>query len=271
MQSEAGSLRRTPRPGMAGMLAMSLVLSTLLSMTMSTPLHAQTEIASSAVSAAGAPLAASATGTAITSVERADDVLREVGRQRTAIAAKYIKEQQDCATVFLMTRCLDAARERRREALAALRAPEIEANAFKRRARVAERDQVLEEKRLKSEQETSPDQRALGIRETRKAGATGQPGDQPQAAAGKERVDKLPKAPLEVRPEREASQRKPKPIGGPISPAVEASNRAAFDRKAAESAERQRVIAAKKAEKGRDRAARKAREAAVQTAAPAAP
>ena len=227
------------------------------------PLHAQ--VKSAEVPTGAAPSASSATvvGGAINSVERADEVIREVGRQRIAVGAQYAKEQQGCSSVFLMTRCLDAARERRREALARLREPEIEANAFKRRARVDARDQALEEKRVKSLQATSTEQGDVTLREPGKGGSANQP-------AGAPRNPRAAKPPMVVRPEREAAQHTPKPLTAPISPDAAARNSASFDRKAAEAADRQRVIAEKKAEKERDRAARKARDAAAQ-AAPAGP
>lgn len=223
-----------------------------------TPLHAQTD----AVLVSSGTVSSSTTITppaaAIDSVERADRVLVDVSRQRTAVAVQYAQDQQACYAVFLMTRCLDAARERRRDATAQLRAPEIEANAFKRRTRVAERDQALEEKRLKAEQEATAELRGVTIGDTRKAGA---PADKAPAVAGNPR---MAKPPMVVRPERQSSPHQPKPLTAPISPAAQASNIASFDRKTAESAERQRTIAEKKAEKERDRVAKKARAAEAQ-------
>ncbi len=227
------------------------------------PVHAQT-VSAQAPGKPPAVAGASASANTINSVERADEVIRDVARQRTAIAEQYRNDQQACATVFLMTRCLDAARERRRAALGNLREPEIEANAFKRRARVAERDQALEEKRLQSERAATAEQQGITLREPGKAAASGR-----DAAA--ETNPRAARPALVVRPERELPQRAPKPLSAPISAANEAKNRASFDRKSAESAERQRVIAEKKAEKEKDRTARKAREAAVTPPAVEAP
>ncbi|MBC7416454.1 MAG: hypothetical protein H7327_16145 [Herminiimonas sp.] len=237
----------------------------LLGSMLGSPLHAQVSAAPSVPAAqiAGANTVATVaanTGPAIDSVERADDVIRDGARQRAAVAARYAKDQQACSTAFFMTRCLDAAREHRRAELARLRTPEIEANAFKRRARVIERDRALDEKRLKSEQEASPDQRALKIRD-------GRPPAAPDAGDGKARTAKPP---TDIRPDRPVAQRASKPLSAPISPAAQAANAASFDRKAAESAARQRVLAEKKAEKERDRAGKKARAAASE-AAPVAP
>lgn len=222
------------------------------------PAQAQTPPASMPVSAVSAPAAAVSSGPAIDSVEHADQVIRGISRQRSSVAVQYAKDQQDCSSVFFMTRCLDDARERRREALSSLRGPEIEANAFKRRARVVERDQVLEEKRMKSEQEASTAQRALTIREPGLVGAAASK----SATGGDERTEKPP---VVIRPERALTPHTPKPPTAPISPATQASNIASFDKKAAESSKRQQEIAKKKAEKERDRTAKKAREAAAQT------
>ena len=256
--------RKRVRPAMRWRWMVALGLATAVSV--AGPLWAQTAAVSSAPAALASEVEAGIAPprTAIDSVEHADEVIRDVAGQRTAVAARYAREQQACSSVFFMTRCLDEARERRRAALASLRPPEIEANAFKRRDRVTERDKAIEEKRLKSEQEATPEQHALKIGEPRKAGepadtpgraGTGEPG----AGSSGVRAVKPSAAP---RPDSTAVPRRPKPLTAPISAATEAGNKTSFDKKAAESAERQRVLSERKVEKERDKAEKKARAAA---------
>lgn len=252
MQFDAWSWRALKRVGVAGAMVLTASVYAQATTSVSAPV---TPVADADKS--GSPIP----HIAIDSVERADEVIRDMTRQRAGVAAQYAKDQQECSSVFFMTRCLDAARERRRAGLAQLREPEIEANAFKRRARVVERDQALEVKRLKSDQDAASDQHGMTIRDPR------QQGSKPDGAvAGAERVAKRPP---EMRPERISANKQTKqtaPLTAPVSPAKQASNMISFDKKAAESSERQRVIAEKKAEKERDRAAKKARAAVQQTA-----
>ncbi|HEY0846794.1 MAG TPA: hypothetical protein VGE12_15585 [Noviherbaspirillum sp.] len=83
---------------------------------------------------------------AIKSVEDADRALAEVAKERAEIASRYVSEEQACHPKFFATSCIEEAQERRRKATMALRAVEIEANVFKRRARVEARDKALEER-----------------------------------------------------------------------------------------------------------------------------
>lgn len=89
----------------------------------------------------------------IQSVGEADDALTVVARERAAIENRYTEEERACHPKFFATSCIEQAKERRRKATMELRAVENEANVYKRRARVEERDKALEEKRLQAESE----------------------------------------------------------------------------------------------------------------------
>ena len=196
---------------------------------------------------------------AIDSVATADAALADVSRERALVEAEHARDEQACAPAFFMTRCLDSAKERRRAALARLRPIEIEANAFKRRDRVVERDRLLEEKRLKAEEEATPEQRALKVRKPERpdAGTTVVEGAGPDATA----LKAAKPAPSNVRKPHVA-----KPSTPSIDAATQARNMASFDRKAAESLQRQKEVAAKKAENERDRAKKQAEHNAKQQA-----
>ncbi len=90
--------------------------------------------------------AASYPAGSIQSVDAADRALQEADRERRRIQERLTTEEQACFDLFFANACRDKATERRRVALAAVRTVEVQANAFKRMARVAERDKVLEEK-----------------------------------------------------------------------------------------------------------------------------
>lgn len=77
------------------------------------------------------------------SLAEADARLEQVAQRRAAIEAGYSASEQVCYTKFFVNNCLDRAKENRRAELAAVRAVEIEAEHYKRKARVDERDRAL--------------------------------------------------------------------------------------------------------------------------------
>ncbi len=76
----------------------------------------------------------------ITSVAAAERALADAAKARAHAEAAYLAGQRNCYPKFFTTSCLDHVAEQRRNALASVRAVEIEAQTYKRRARVAERD-----------------------------------------------------------------------------------------------------------------------------------
>ena len=90
----------------------------------------------------------------VTSVAQADQQLAAVARERAAIEARFAERERVCYDKFFVNRCLDDAKERRRTALAAQRAIEVQAERFKRQAVADERDRnVAEAERRFEEQE----------------------------------------------------------------------------------------------------------------------
>lgn len=87
----------------------------------------------------------------IQSVNDADKALAAIENERGVIESRYVTEEQACHPKFFATSCIEQARERRRKATMELRAVEIEANVFKRRARVEARDEALKERAVKDE------------------------------------------------------------------------------------------------------------------------
>jgi colicin import membrane protein len=189
----------------------------------------------------------------IQSVETAELALGEVVRERTRIEAEYGNAEQACYPKFFATSCLDKAKEQRRASLAAIRPVEVEANAFKRRARVAERDKALAEK--KAEEEAQAGQRAQ------------QQQEQEAARAKKEAAAATPNKPGAEAPvtdrvaEHEARMKRLQQEEAADAP-KRAANAAAYDKKVREAQARQQEVAAKKAEKERERAEKAAAKAA---------
>jgi colicin import membrane protein len=82
----------------------------------------------------------------INNVDMADKALDEVTAARTDIDTRFKAEERACYARFFVNSCIDGAKERQRTASAQMHRVEIEANTFKRKTRVDERDRVLAEK-----------------------------------------------------------------------------------------------------------------------------
>ena len=80
---------------------------------------------------------------ASTSVAQAGARLEVVARERAAIEAQYAASEAVCYKKFFVNNCLDAAKEKRRVALAYQAAVEDEAEYFRRKAAVEERDREV--------------------------------------------------------------------------------------------------------------------------------
>jgi hypothetical protein len=85
----------------------------------------------------------------ISSVEMADRALAESEKVRAASEAQHTAEERACYDKFFATACLDKVKERRHDESTAIRQVELEASAFKRRARVDEREQAMKEREAK--------------------------------------------------------------------------------------------------------------------------
>jgi hypothetical protein len=165
-------------------------------------------------------------------VEQANARLAAVEKERKDIEARYAERERVCYDKFFVNRCLDEARERRRSSLAAQRAIEIEASRFLRRDKVAERDRAMAESEAKYQAEEAA---LASPPPAPKREATNIPPPKPSNAAGRiaRRDARLKQA--EAKEKAEAAER--------------AANVEAFNKRKAESEERQRKVAERKAEK----------------------
>ena len=189
----------------------------------------------------------------VTSVAQADQQLAVVKRERADIESRYAERERVCYAKFFVTSCLDEAKERRRSALAAQRAIEVQAERFKRQAAVDERDRKLAEadKKYREEEARLAAQPPAPVREVQDVQAP-RPATAPQRVAARNARVKEAQA----KEAAEAPQR--------------AKNARDFERRKAESEERQRDVARKKAERAA-KAAKKAEEEAARAAKAAAP
>lgn len=168
-----------------------------------------------------------------TSVAEASARLEKVKTERAAIEARFAASETVCYTKFFVNTCLDEAKEKRRADLAYQRAIEVEAEHFRRKAIVDQRDRDVE----------------IAVKEFEEgeARAAAMPAEVPKPAA-----ERKPVAPRASLAERRASQ-DAKLARNAAREQADAPKRAArakeFEQRKLESAERQLKVAKKKAEK----------------------
>ena len=184
----------------------------------------------------------------VTSVAQADQQLAAVARERAAIEAGFAERERVCYTKFLVNNCLDEAKDRRRSALAAQRAIEVQAARFKRQAVVDERDRNLAEaeKRYREEE----------------ARLAAQP-PKPAPSVTPLPPPRKPTAPTRVAERNardQAAREKEAATAG-----ERAANVRAYEQRKADAQEHQRRVAQRKAEKAA-KAAKEAEEAKAKAA-----
>lgn len=88
-------------------------------------------------------LAAAFPPQSIDTVERANAAREAVAEARAAVSSRFAREKAACYDRFFVSACLVDVRDRERLANKAVRRVEVEANAFIRRERAAERDRAV--------------------------------------------------------------------------------------------------------------------------------
>jgi hypothetical protein len=196
-------------------------------------------------------LAAKYPGGSIQTEESAEQALREVDQQRAAVEQKFATQQHDCYSRFFATKCLDAAKEERRISLAQIRKVEVDANSYIRAARVVERDRNMAEKRAR---EASNPPKPLSEAASKQNGSQSAPHDPNE---GERRVAEH-EAKMKTQQQNDAAKVDER-----------AAKAEAHKKKVADSEQRQRDVAQKKAEKQAE-AEKKAAKAKAQQDASAA-
>lgn len=167
-----------------------------------------------------------------TSAQQANQRLASVEKERAAIEARFSAREQECYRKFFVNHCLDEAKERRRTALAAQRAIEIEAEHYLRKAKVDERDRAMAEAEANYREE-----------EARLAA-------QPPAPPRQESEAPPPKpAPVSERIAKHNAKMQQEQARQQAEAAKRAANVKAYEERKRESEERQRKVAKRKAEK----------------------
>ncbi|MDB4872629.1 MAG: hypothetical protein JWL97_3633 [Gemmatimonadales bacterium] len=161
------------------------------------------------------------------SVADADRKLALAAQQRAQAEASFAASEQQCNAKFLVNRCLDGAREKRRATLAGLRGIEVEAARFKRQAKVDERDRAL----AKGEEEYKAAEAKLAAA--------------PPAPPHQEAAPKAPKPSANTQAAHAAKLKKLE-ADDQAGAAKRAANVAAYEKRKRESEQRQRKIEAKK-------------------------
>ncbi|MRW89163.1 hypothetical protein GJ699_04125 [Duganella sp. FT80W] len=203
--------------------------------------------------------AATAQAEGVKSVDEANVALAKVAKDREATHAEFATSERECYTKFFVNNCLDKAKEKRRVALAEIRAREVDAEHFKRVDSVAKRDADLAERARKDAEEAAL-RAAQPPKPPKEEHADPKPASGPRVAEREaQHEDKV------KRQEREDAANATK----------RAANVEAFERKKVESERRQAEVKRKMAENAekakqaaeRDEAERKKAEAQKQAPA----
>jgi hypothetical protein len=175
------------------------------------------------------------------SAAQANQRLAAVEHERAAIEARFAERERVCYDKFFVNHCLDEAKERRRSALAAQRAIEIEASHYLREAKVEEREREMAaaEAQYKAEEEALARQPAPAPRSV-----TEPPPPRPSQAAARIARRNAKAQEAAAKEQAEAAKR--------------ADNVEAYNKRKAESEERQRIVAKRKAEKAEKEAKKQA-------------
>lgn len=213
---------------------------------LSAALLAQGGLAQQASPSAEASVVARYPSGSIHSVETAELALAEVGKERAQVEQRFAVEKNACFSRFFASSCEQDAKERRRAAIEKLKAVEVEANAFKRQARVDERDQALEEKRVQDEKDRQ--ERMLQLEMNPRT-------PRAEASTKKNETD-ANRAAATVTDRKAQHEAKLKRIEADEAANAQkrAENTAAYQKKVQEAQARQKEVENRKAEKERERA-----------------
>lgn len=102
---------------------------------------------------AGQSLAERYAAGSIDSNERANAALADIVAARGSVDSMYAGQRDACYSRFFASACLNDVRQRKRVALSKIRQVEVEANAFLRKEKAAERDRALAERDERAKQQ----------------------------------------------------------------------------------------------------------------------
>lgn len=205
----------------------------------------------------------------IKSLETAQAVLDEVAEDRQAVQLRYVLDQRACYPKFLVNKCLEEARDRKRLADKDLKQAEYEANVFQRQANVDDRDRSLADQRAKDQEDAARRQAEQKQKEAAAARKVQESNDKNREV--QQRIDANKDVPADYRVrEHEAKQRQQQTEDAARAP-QRAANAAERQRRIQEAEQHRLEVERNKAEKERERAQRqKNQQQDSQSTAPAA-
>ncbi len=191
----------------------------------------------------------------IKSVEMAQKALDEAAEDRQVLDVRYILDQRACYPKFLVSDCLEVAKDRKRVAEKAIKQVEYEANVFQRQANVDDRDRSLAEQHAKDEEDAArrlAEQKQKDIDSARKVQESRAKNNEVQ-----QRIDQNKDVPADLRVrEHDAKLRQQQAEDAAQAP-ERAANAAERQRRIKEAEEHRLEVERKKAENERERAERK--------------
>lgn len=196
----------------------------------------------------------------ISTTDNADRALADAAFERAAVEQRYASEQGECYSRFFATACMEDAKERRRKALAEIRVVEVEANEYKRKARVAERDRALT-KRL-ADSEVKQVENVQQMQETGGKPRSHTHGDDAMPPAS--HPPSSANTNVSLRVSRQEAKMRRLQAEGAANAAKRAANIAAYERKQREAQEHQEEVENRKADKERERLRKQASNSAFQ-------
>jgi colicin import membrane protein len=191
----------------------------------------------------------------ITAVATADTALADAGRERALIDVELIRQERICYTRFFVSSCLNKVRAEHRTESKKIKNIEIEANTYLRQARADDRDAALAQQRAQEladaprraeEQKKNAIENARKVEESTRRSAEADARAQEATPSPDQRIADHEKKMQQVRAQQEADAK------------VHDANVAAYNKKVQDAKNRQKEVAAKKAEKAADQAAQRA-------------
>ncbi|NUT62497.1 hypothetical protein [Herbaspirillum sp. C9C3] len=194
----------------------------------------------------------------IKSDELAQKALEEAAEDRQAAELRYILDQRACYPKFLVSDCLEAARDRKRLTDKGIKAVEYEAKVFQRQAAVDDRDRSLAEQRAKDEEDSA---RRLAEQKQKEADSARKVKEsRAKNSEVQQRIDQNKDVPADYRVrQHEAEVQRQKAEEAARAPA-RAANAAERQRRIQQAEEHRLEVERKKAENERERAERKQKQ-----------
>ncbi len=183
----------------------------------------------------------------IVTLALAEQALLDAATRRTEIEEQYKRDESPCYDRFFVIRCVDTGKDRRRMALAEVRAVEVEADYIKRRDRADQRDKAQADRAAQDLAEAP--QRLKQTQEREKAAADKalqRAADQATAAASEKRQAGNDPLARQRTHDAKVDQAQAAQV---VDQGKRAANVAAFEKKQIDATEAQKKVAETKARK----------------------